>query len=52
MVRLVCAPYGLNDLFSMTIRPIKKQFTEVKDQLKTTKWKGKWSQLNVLPWHE
>lgn len=48
---IVCVPYGLNDLFSMTIRPIKKQFTEDQYQLKTAKWKSKWPLLKVLPWN-
>lgn len=49
---IVCAPYGLSDLFNMTIRPIKKQFTKEQYQIKTSKWKNKWPQLNVLPWDE
>lgn len=49
---IVCAPYGLSDLFNMTIRPIKKQFTKERYQIKTSKWKNKWPQLNVLPWDE
>lgn len=48
---LVYAPYGLNDLFSMTIRPIKKQLTEKQYKIKTDKWKKKWSKLNILPWN-
>lgn len=49
---IVCAPYGLTDLFNMTIRPIKKQFTREQYEIKTTKWKNKWPQLNILPWNE
>lgn len=49
---IVCAPYGLNDLFGMTIRPIKKQFSKDQYLIKTAKWKNKWPQLNVLNWNE
>ncbi len=48
---VVCAPYGLNDIFSMTIRHIKKQFTEEKYQEKTKKWKNKWPLLTIIPWN-
>ncbi len=49
---IIYAPYGLNDLFSMTIRPVKRQYTEEQYIIKTNKWKKKWSKLNVLPWNE
>lgn len=49
---IVCAPYGLNDLFDMTIRPIKKQFSKEQYQIKITKWKNKWPLLKVLPWND
>lgn len=49
---VVCAPYGLNDLFSMTLRPIKKQFSEEQYLIKTKKWQNKWPLLTVLPWNE
>lgn len=49
---IVCAPFGLNDLFTMTIRPIKKQFSEEQYLIKTKKWQDKWSLLKVLPWNE
>ena len=44
------APYGLEDLFSMTIRPVKRQYTEEQYELKTKKWKSKWDKLKILPW--
>lgn len=49
---IIYAPYGLNDLFSMTIRPVKRQYTEEQYIIKTNKWKKKWPKLNVLPWNE
>ena len=47
---VICAPYGLDDLFSMTIRPVKRQFTEDQYKIKTTKWKSKWPKLTIMPW--
>jgi len=48
---VVCAPFGLNDLFSMTLRPIKKQFSEEQYNIKSVKWKNKWPLLKILPWN-
>jgi len=48
---IVFAPYGLNDLFDMTIRPIKKQFTEEQYLLKIKKWHSKWPLLKVSRWN-
>lgn len=47
---VVFAPYGLNDLFSMTIRPVKKEFTKQQYENKISKWKQKWSMLSILPY--
>lgn len=49
---IVCAPHGLNDLFSMTIRPTKRLYTQEQYQIKTEKWKKKWPLLNVMPWND
>lgn len=49
---IVCCPYGLNDLFDMTIRPIKKQYTKDQYEIKTKKWKSKWNKINILPWND
>ena len=48
----VYAPYGLNDLFSMTLRPVKNQCTKKYWDIKVNKWKEKWPLLTVLPWEE
>lgn len=48
---IVYAPYGLNDLFTLTIRPIKKQFTYTGYQVKTKKWLTKWPKLNIIDWN-
>ena len=38
---IVDAPYGLNDLFNMVIRPVKTDFTETDYIKKVNKWKKK-----------
>jgi len=48
----VYAPYGLNDLFSMTVRPNKVQFIKKDYIKKTNRWKEKWPLLVVLPWED
>lgn len=51
--KLICyAPYGLNDLFNMIIRPIKGNFTKELYDEKTKKWKSKWPLLTIIPWEE
>lgn len=47
---IVYTPYGLDDIFNMTIRPIKRQFSEEQYNIKTTKWKNKWPLLKIMPW--
>lgn len=44
------APYGLNDLFEMKIRPNKSDFIKKDYDIKTKKWKDKWPLINVIPW--
>ena len=48
----VYAPYGLNDLFGMILRPNKIQFIKEHYDLKTNKWKEKWPLLTVMPWED
>lgn len=44
------APYGLNDLFSLIIRPNKDNFIKEDYDKKTKKWKSKWPNLTIIPW--
>ena len=44
------APYGLNDLFGMIVRPNKLQITEVIYQQKVTRWKTCWPSLQIVGW--
>ena len=46
----VCCPYGLNDIFSMTIRPVKRDFTKEHFEEKANRWKKTWEKLNIIDW--
>ena len=46
----VFAPYGLNDIFSMIIRPIKEDFKKEQYKIRAEKWKNKWPLLTIIPW--
>ena len=46
----VYAPFGLNDLFGMIIRPNKTQITKEIYMRKVEKWRAKWPALTVIPW--
>ena len=47
---VVYAPYGLNDLFAMCLRPVKLNMTKKDYEQKTKKWQRKWHLLKVIPW--
>ena len=46
----IYSPYGLNDLFSMVVRPNKLLVTQEIYESKSTKWKEKWPLLEIIPW--
>lgn len=47
---VVCAPYGLDDIFRMIIRPIKKNtYKEIYDY-KACSWLRKWNKLKKIEW--
>lgn len=46
----VYAPYGLNDLFGMIVRPNKIQITEAIYRQKVTRWKACWPRLQIIDW--
>lgn len=46
----VYCPYGLNDIFSMTIRPVKKDFTKEQYDARAKRWKNKWEKLVIKKW--
>lgn len=49
---IVFAPYGLNDIFQMIIRPVKIDFTKAQYEKRARKWQKKWSMLKVIPYKE
>lgn len=46
----VYCPYGLNDIFSMTVRPVKKEFTKEQYEARAKRWKDKWEKLVIKEW--
>ncbi len=46
----VYAPYGLNDLFGLIVRPNKTQITKEIYERKTARWAQIWPQLTIIPW--
>ena len=46
----VCCPYGLNDIFSMTVRSVKREFTKEQYEIRAKRWKDKWNKLNIKEW--
>ena len=46
----IYTPFGLDDLFSMTVRANKALITEEIYMQKTRKWQEKWSLLTIVPW--
>lgn len=46
----VCAPYGLNDIFKMVIRPVKREFLKEWYDEKAKIWMDKWSKLSKIEW--
>ncbi len=47
---VVCAPYGLSDLFGMVARPNKTVVSRDVYEEKTTRWADRWPRLTVIPW--
>ncbi len=49
---VVYAPYGLNDLYKLILRPNKTNYIKKDYDKKVLKWKEKWPLLEVIPWDE
>ena len=47
---VVYCPYGLDDLFSLTIRPVKRYFDKESYEARCKRWKAKWDKLNIIEW--
>lgn len=48
----IYAPYGLDDLFNMEIKPVKVNATKEIFEEKANKWKSKWPKLTIKEWDE
>ncbi|MCB0014922.1 MAG: nucleotidyltransferase family protein [Anaerolineales bacterium] len=46
----LCAPFGLDDLFSLTVRPNKRQVSQAVYEAKCERWQRCWPRLTILPW--
>lgn len=46
------APFGLDDLFNMVIRPNKSLISEAVYKCKVKKWTAKWPELEVVKWDQ
>ncbi|MDF9850163.1 MULTISPECIES: nucleotidyltransferase family protein [unclassified Paenibacillus] len=48
----IYAPFGLADLYSLTIRPNKALISEAVYRSKAGKWHSKWPELQIIPWED
>ena len=48
---IVYAPFGLDDLFGMVVRPNKKQITQAMYTNKIIRWEVLWPKLTIIPWN-
>jgi hypothetical protein len=46
----VYAPYGLEDLLGLIVRPNKKQITRPIYEAKVARWLSLWPKLRIIPW--
>ena len=46
----VYAPYGLEDIFGMIIRPVKKDFSKEMYDERVIRWQKKWPMLKKIEW--
>ncbi len=49
---VVYAPFGLEDLFNLTVRPNKRKITADIYQAKVNRWIKIWPKLTIVPWNE
>jgi uncharacterized protein len=47
-----CAPFGLDDLFGLVVRPNKRQITRSIYEAKVDRWRSIWPGLTFQPWDE
>lgn len=44
------APFGLDDLFALVVRPNRRLVDETVYHAKASRWQARWPELTVLPW--
>jgi uncharacterized protein len=47
---VVCAPFGLDDLFAMVVRPNKRQVPRAVYEAKCARWQQTWPRTTVTTW--
>ncbi|MDD4931204.1 MAG: nucleotidyltransferase family protein [Candidatus Colwellbacteria bacterium] len=47
---IICAPFGLDDLFSLVVRPNKKQITKEIYDRRVERWAACWPKLDIVDW--
>ena len=47
-----CAPFGLDDLFGLVVRPNKRQITRDIYEAKVDRWRSIWPRLTYLSWED
>src|SRR5271167_1950183 len=47
-----CAPFGLEDLISLVVRPNRAQITASIYQAKVARWRPLWPHLTFMPWDD
>ena len=47
---VVCAPFGLSDVFAMIVRPNKAIVDRAVYEAKAARWRVQWPKLTVQPW--
>jgi hypothetical protein len=46
----ICAPFGLDDLLGLIVRPNPRQITREIYEAKVARWRRSWPELTFLPW--
>ncbi len=48
----ICAPFGLDDLFGLVVRPNRRQITQAIYEAKVARWRALWPGLGILGWDQ
>jgi uncharacterized protein len=48
----LCAPFGVEDLVRLVVRPNKAQITEEIYAAKVRRWRTMWPRLNIIDWND